>query len=120
MWLGRPDPLHHGGQYNSNFITSLLIVIFFSDTLSIHYCNREVNIAAEGMDSEGYIRTPGYPHFYIGDVCGWRLRVHEEQRVRITFLDVSLRSKVLCFVKLLEFFKGTTRVPQNQKKTFSW
>ncbi|XP_048483881.1 uncharacterized protein LOC105389730 isoform X2 [Plutella xylostella] len=65
----------------------------FDDTLSIHYCNREVSIAASGPDSEGYIRSPGYPHFYIGeDECGWRLTVSPEQRIRVTLLDVSLRS----------------------------
>lgn len=64
----------------------------FDDTLSVHYCNREVMIAEVGSDSEGYIRTPGYPHFYVGDECRWRLRVNPEQKVRVTFLDVSLRS----------------------------
>ncbi|XP_049708129.2 uncharacterized protein LOC110382286 isoform X1 [Helicoverpa armigera] len=64
----------------------------FDDTLSVHYCNREVTIAEVGEDSEGYIRTPGYPHFYVGDECRWRLRVNPEQRVRVTLMDVSLRS----------------------------
>ncbi|XP_028178688.1 uncharacterized protein LOC114366102 [Ostrinia furnacalis] len=64
----------------------------FDDTLSIHYCNREVHVAISGEDSEGYIRTPGYPNFYVEDVCQWRLVAHPEQRIRVTFLDVSLRS----------------------------
>ncbi|XP_050552285.1 uncharacterized protein LOC118273271 [Spodoptera frugiperda] len=64
----------------------------FDDTLSVHYCNREVKVAEMGEDSEGYIRTPGYPHFYVGDECRWRLRVNPEQRVRVTLMDVSLRS----------------------------
>ncbi|CAB3248202.1 unnamed protein product [Arctia plantaginis] len=64
----------------------------FDDTLSVHYCNRAVSIAEVGSDSEGYIRTPGYPHFYVGDVCRWRLKANPEQKVRVTFLDVSLRS----------------------------
>ncbi|CAK1549635.1 unnamed protein product [Leptosia nina] len=64
----------------------------FDDTLSVHYCNREVQVSEWGPDSEGYIRTPGYPHFYIGDECRWKLRGHPEQKIRITFLDVSLRS----------------------------
>ncbi|XP_026738321.1 uncharacterized protein LOC113501389, partial [Trichoplusia ni] len=64
----------------------------FDDTLSVHYCNREVVVPEVGADSEGYIRTPGYPHFYVGDECRWRLRVNPEQRVRVTLLDVSLRS----------------------------
>ncbi|XP_046961471.1 uncharacterized protein LOC124531066 [Vanessa cardui] len=64
----------------------------FDDLLSIHYCNREVYISERGPDSEGYIRTPGYPHFYVGDECRWKLRVNPEQVIRITLLDVSLRS----------------------------
>ncbi|XP_045510960.1 uncharacterized protein LOC123705910 [Colias croceus] len=64
----------------------------FDDSLTVHYCNREVFVSERGADSEGYIRTPGYPHFYVGDECRWRLRVHPEQRIRVTLLDVSLRS----------------------------
>ncbi|XP_059059315.1 uncharacterized protein LOC131852637 [Achroia grisella] len=64
----------------------------FDDTLSIHYCNREVQVAVSGGNSEGYMRTPGYPHFYVGDECHWRIRVHPEQRIRVTLLDVSLRT----------------------------
>ncbi|KAI8427502.1 hypothetical protein MSG28_002030, partial [Choristoneura fumiferana] len=60
--------------------------------VSIHYCNREVALGVAGAASEGYIRTPGYPHYYIGDECRWRLRAHPEQRIRVTLLDVSLRS----------------------------
>ncbi|KAI8427504.1 hypothetical protein MSG28_002030, partial [Choristoneura fumiferana] len=63
-----------------------------TDTVSIHYCNREVALGVAGAASEGYIRTPGYPHYYIGDECRWRLRAHPEQRIRVTLLDVSLRS----------------------------
>ncbi|CAF4871304.1 unnamed protein product [Pieris macdunnoughi] len=62
------------------------------NSLSVHYCNREVQVADRGPESEGYIRTPGYPHFYIGDECRWKLRAHPEQRIRVTLLDVSLRS----------------------------
>ncbi|KOB72136.1 Uncharacterized protein OBRU01_09830, partial [Operophtera brumata] len=61
-----------------------------TDTLTVHYCNREVRVAEWGSDSEGYIRTPGYPHFYVGDKCRWRLRVNPEQRVRVTLLDVRI------------------------------
>ncbi|XP_063376011.1 uncharacterized protein LOC134663544 [Cydia fagiglandana] len=64
----------------------------FDDTLSIHYCNREVAIGVSGPASEGYIRTPGYPNFYVGDECRWKLVAHPEQRIRISLLDVSLRS----------------------------
>ncbi|XP_022116387.2 uncharacterized protein LOC110994176 [Pieris rapae] len=64
----------------------------FDDSLSVHYCNREVQVADRGPESEGYIRTPGYPHFYVGDECRWKLRAHPEQRIRVTLLDVSLRS----------------------------
>lgn len=76
------------------FIEFPKLNLLFTDTLSVHYCNREVRIAEWGSDSEGYIRTPGYPHFYVGDVCRWRLRVNPEQRVRVTLLDVSLRGKL--------------------------
>ncbi|CAG9784646.1 unnamed protein product [Diatraea saccharalis] len=64
----------------------------YLNTLSVHYCNREVQVAVSGEDSEGYIRTPGYPNFYVGDVCRWRLRASPEQHIRVTLLDVSLRS----------------------------
>ncbi|XP_072936770.1 uncharacterized protein [Epargyreus clarus] len=64
----------------------------FDDSLSVHYCNREVQVAAWGPDSEGYIRTPGYPHFYIGDECRWKLSADPEQRIRVSLLDISLRT----------------------------
>ncbi|CAK1603481.1 unnamed protein product [Parnassius mnemosyne] len=64
----------------------------FDDSLSVHYCNREVQVAVSGPDSEGYIRTPGYPHYYVGDECRWRLKANPEQRIRVSLLDVSLRS----------------------------
>ncbi|XP_032529805.2 uncharacterized protein LOC116779564 [Danaus plexippus] len=64
----------------------------FDDLLSIHYCNREVYLSETGPESEGYIRTPGYPNFYVGEECRWKLRVNLEQKIRITLLDVSLRS----------------------------
>ncbi|KAJ8726119.1 hypothetical protein PYW07_000817 [Mythimna separata] len=63
----------------------------FDDTSTVHYCDREVQVAEVGEDSEGYIRTPGYPHYYIDGDCGWRLRVNPEQKIRITLMDVSLR-----------------------------
>ncbi|KAJ8729660.1 hypothetical protein PYW08_001241 [Mythimna loreyi] len=63
----------------------------FDDTATVHYCDRQIQVAEVGKDSEGYIRTPGYPHYYTGGECGWRLRVNPEQRIRITLMDVSLR-----------------------------
>ncbi|GBP74864.1 hypothetical protein EVAR_99689_1 [Eumeta japonica] len=62
------------------------------DLVSVHYCNREVHVSESGVASEGYVRTPGYPHFYAGGTCRWRITANPEQRLRITLLDVSLRS----------------------------
>lgn len=38
------------------------------------------------------MKTPGYPGYYIGESsCRWTLKASPQQRVRINFLDVSVR-----------------------------
>lgn len=48
---------------------------------------------------QGFIASPGYPHYYIGNSsCSWRITVPSGQRIQLILLDVNLRSKFLLFV----------------------
>ncbi|XP_028048251.1 uncharacterized protein LOC105833945 [Monomorium pharaonis] len=52
------------------------------------YCNQEVKvIGGEG----GYINTPGYPLYYVGETCGWTFRTFPGQRIALTFHDLNIR-----------------------------
>ncbi|CAG9864388.1 unnamed protein product [Phyllotreta striolata] len=57
------------------------------------YCNDVIlaeDLASAGL-AEGYIRNPGYPRFYSGELeCKWRIIGRANQRIRITLLDVAL------------------------------
>ncbi|XP_011632406.1 uncharacterized protein LOC105424067 [Pogonomyrmex barbatus] len=52
------------------------------------YCNQEVKVIGEG----GYINTPGYPLYYIGETCGWTFRTFPGQRIILTFYDLDIRA----------------------------
>ncbi|KAL6254629.1 hypothetical protein P5V15_013936 [Pogonomyrmex californicus] len=52
------------------------------------YCNQEVKVIGEG----GYINTPGYPLYYIGETCGWTFRTFPGQRIILTFYDLNIRA----------------------------
>ncbi|KAL0273476.1 UNVERIFIED_CONTAM: hypothetical protein PYX00_006131 [Menopon gallinae] len=44
------------------------------------------------VNFEGFIQSPGYPRFYIGErTCRWTLRARPSQTVKVKFLDISLR-----------------------------
>ncbi|EFN75898.1 CUB and sushi domain-containing protein 3 [Harpegnathos saltator] len=52
------------------------------------YCNQKVKvIAGEG----GYINTPGYPLYYVGNItCGWTFVTLPGQRIVLTFHDLNI------------------------------
>ncbi|XP_045470050.1 uncharacterized protein LOC123677524 [Harmonia axyridis] len=59
----------------------------------VKYCNREIILPDPNNVgiSEGFIRNPGYPRFYGGQSpCRWKIRVHSEQRIQLTILDISV------------------------------
>ncbi|KAL0099408.1 hypothetical protein PUN28_020147 [Cardiocondyla obscurior] len=52
------------------------------------YCNQEVKVTGgEG----GYVNTPGYPLYYVGETCGWTFRTFPDQRIALTFHDLNIR-----------------------------
>ncbi|XP_056648331.1 uncharacterized protein LOC130452871 isoform X1 [Diorhabda sublineata] len=57
-----------------------------------NYCNDIIQLSdlyAKGL-SDGYIHNPGYPRFYSGPECKWKIVGQDKQRIKITILDIAL------------------------------
>lgn len=65
-------------------------ILLIAEVAVRRYCNQEVKVVGgEG----GYINTPGYPLYYIGDTCGWTFRTFPGQRIVLTFHDLNIRGE---------------------------
>jgi hypothetical protein len=62
------------------------LFLVFPDEHITRSCQQDISVVGEG-----FVETPGYPHYNVERNCTWRLRTQEGQRIHLSLLDISLR-----------------------------
>lgn len=61
--------------------------------LCYSYCSVQRTASAKPL-MQGFIMTPAYPQYYIGNLdCKWKIVAPSSQKIRLTIIDLALRCK---------------------------
>ncbi|KYQ53339.1 hypothetical protein ALC60_07531 [Trachymyrmex zeteki] len=83
-----PPSIQKWHPYPRNWGKDTLVSWLSAQAAVKRYCNQQVKVISE---EGGYLNTPGYPLYYIGETCGWTFRTFNGQRIVLTFHDLNIR-----------------------------
>ncbi|CAH0557808.1 unnamed protein product [Brassicogethes aeneus] len=65
-----------------------------SERVITKYCNSVINLPSPNSSgiSQGFIHNPGYPLYYSGKECQWKIKAPPSQKIQLSIIDLSLHS----------------------------